>query len=45
VDTVAVLEEQVQRLFEALLRKPDRETFDMLNLFLARLGEASARSR
>jgi hypothetical protein len=45
VDTVAVLKEQGQRLFETLLRGADRETLLILNPLLARLVEASARSR
>jgi hypothetical protein len=45
VDTVAVLKEQAQRLFDALLRSADRETLLMLNPLLARLVESSARSR
>jgi hypothetical protein len=45
VDAVGVLKEQAQRLFGALLRSADRETFDMLNPLLARLVELSARRR
>jgi transcriptional regulator with XRE-family HTH domain len=42
-DTLAVLKEQAQRLFDALLRAADRETLQMLNPLLARLVEATAR--
>ena len=44
-DTLAVLQERARRLFEDLLRAADRETLQMLNPLLARLVEASARSR
>jgi transcriptional regulator with XRE-family HTH domain len=44
-DTLAVLREQARELFEALLLSADRETLLMLNPLLARLVEASERSR
>jgi transcriptional regulator with XRE-family HTH domain len=44
-DTLGVLQERARRLFEDLLRAADRETLQMLNPLLARLVEASARSR
>lgn len=42
-DTLAVLQERAQRLFDTLLRTADRETLLMLNPLLARLVEASGR--
>jgi hypothetical protein len=42
---MAVLREQARRLFEALLAAADRETLVMLNPLLARLVEASERTR
>ena len=44
-DTMAILRDQARRLFEALLAAADRETLLMLNPLLARLAEASERSR
>jgi transcriptional regulator with XRE-family HTH domain len=44
-DTMAVLRDQARGLFEALLAAADRETLLMLNPLLARLVEASERSR
>ncbi len=44
-DTMAVLQDQARGLFEALLAAADRETLLMLNPLLARLVEASERSR
>jgi transcriptional regulator with XRE-family HTH domain len=44
-DPTAVLREQARRLFEALLAAADRETLLMLNPLLARLAEASGRTR
>ena len=44
-DSMAVLREQARGLFEALLAAADRETLLMLNPLLARLVEASERSR
>lgn len=44
-DTLAVLREQAQGLFDALLAAADRETLLMLNPLLARLVETSERSR
>lgn len=43
-DTDAVLRQQAQRLFDALLQNADRETLLMLNPLLARLVDSSARS-
>lgn len=44
-DTVKVLIDQARELFESLLAAADRETLLMLNPLLARLVEASQRSR
>ena len=44
-DTMAMLREQVRKLFEALVTSADRETLLMLYPLLARLVEASKRSR
>jgi hypothetical protein len=44
-DTMAALREEARRLFEALLAVADRETLLMLNPLLARLVEASERTR
>lgn len=44
-DTMFVLRDQARRLFESLLTAADRETLLMLNPLLARLVEASGRSR
>jgi transcriptional regulator with XRE-family HTH domain len=44
-DTMAVLRDQARGLFEALLLVAERETLLMLNPLLARLVEASERSR
>jgi transcriptional regulator with XRE-family HTH domain len=44
-DTMAVLRDQARMHFEALLSSADRETPLMLNPLLARLVEASERSR
>jgi transcriptional regulator with XRE-family HTH domain len=44
-DTTAMLREQARGLFDALLAVADRETLLMLNPLLARLVEASERSR
>lgn len=42
-DTLAVLRGQAKNLFDEILRSADRETFLMLNPFLAKLAESSAR--
>jgi transcriptional regulator with XRE-family HTH domain len=44
-DTVAVLRDEARGLFDTLLGVADRETLLMLNPLLARLVEASERSR
>ena len=43
LDTLAVLNAQAKRLFDAVLQSADRETFLMLNPLLARLAESSAK--
>src|SRR5258708_1316637 len=43
LDTLAVLNAQAKRLFDAVLQSADRETFLMLNRLLARLAECSAK--
>jgi transcriptional regulator with XRE-family HTH domain len=42
-DNLAVLQEQAQRLFQELHRAADRETYLLLNPFLAHLVEAAAK--
>lgn len=44
-DTVDVLKQRAQKLFDGLLEHADRETLLMLNPLLARLGESKARGR
>jgi transcriptional regulator with XRE-family HTH domain len=44
-DTMTLLRSQAEELFGTLLKAADRETLLMLNLLLARLVEASGRSR
>ena len=44
-DTLAILQEQAQRLFASILHAADRETLPMLNPLLARLAEAPTTSR
>lgn len=44
-DTIALLRVQARDLFESLIATADRETLLMLNPLLARLAEASGRSR
>lgn len=44
-DNVAVLRGQAKSLFETILHLADRDTFLVLNPFLARLAESTARGR
>ena len=44
-DTLPILKDQAQKLFETLLQMADRETFLMVNPLLARLVESPTRRR
>ncbi len=44
-DTLAVLKDRAQRLFDEVLQSADRETMLMLTPLLARLAESPGRSR